>query len=351
MAARPRTLPAAIAPVFVGTAAAYYSPRTPLARLRRRAPRLDPDPDRHQPRQRLLGRQARRRHGRPPRPGAGHLVGAVGAEARAARDLDRLRARRADGHLPGDRCRARDHRWSASSRSSRASSTPAARALRLRGHGRALRLPLLRTRRRERLLLRPARGDRRAAVVLRVAVGFLSTAILVVNNLRDMHTDAGRASGPWRCGSGRERTQALYIGAPGRRLPPGSGRDRVLRRAGAALISLAAAPLAIKPLSAVRTRTDGPSLNGALAGTGALLGVFSLLLSAGLVWARADSDADRGDRDRRVFPAVRRALRHCARSDPRARDGAPPPAYRRGLGRPWRGGAAGAPRRQAALKG
>ena len=33
------------------------------------------------------------------------------------------------------------------------------------------------------------------------------------------------------------------------------------------------------------TRTDGPSLNGALAGTGALLAAFSILLAAGLVIA------------------------------------------------------------------
>ena len=34
---------------------------------------------------------------------------------------------------------------------------------------------------------------------------------------------------------------------------------------------------------AVSTRTDGPSLNAALAGTGRLLAVFSLLLSAGIL--------------------------------------------------------------------
>ena len=33
----------------------------------------------------------------------------------------------------------------------------------------------------------------------------------------------------------------------------------------------------------VRTRTDGPSLNAALAATGRLLAVFSLLLSAGVL--------------------------------------------------------------------
>jgi hypothetical protein len=33
----------------------------------------------------------------------------------------------------------------------------------------------------------------------------------------------------------------------------------------------------------VRDRTDGPSLNQALAGTGRLLAVYSLLLSAGVL--------------------------------------------------------------------
>ena len=38
-------------------------------------------------------------------------------------------------------------------------------------------------------------------------------------------------------------------------------------------------------MRAMTNRTDGPALNGALAGTGALLGVFSLLVSAGLLIA------------------------------------------------------------------
>jgi 1,4-dihydroxy-2-naphthoate octaprenyltransferase len=49
-----------------------------------------------------------------------------------------------------------------------------------------------------------------------------------------------------------------------------------------ALVALASAPLAIKPLRAVRTRTDGPALNGALAGTGALLGAYALLMAIAL---------------------------------------------------------------------
>ena len=46
------------------------------------------------------------------------------------------------------------------------------------------------------------------------------------------------------------------------------------------LIGLLSLPLAIGPLRTMANRTDGPSLNGALAATGALLGAFSLLVSA-----------------------------------------------------------------------
>jgi len=120
-------------------------------------------------------------------------------------------------------------------------------------------------------------------VALSVAVGFLSTAILVVNNLRDMHTDARAGKRTLAVRLGRERTQALYLALL-------IGAFAVVPFAivccdgpALALVSLASAPLAIKPLSAVRTRSDGPSLNGALAGTGALLGAFSVLLSLGLV--------------------------------------------------------------------
>ena len=49
------------------------------------------------------------------------------------------------------------------------------------------------------------------------------------------------------------------------------------------LLPLLSAPLAIPLRRTVRTRADGPSLNGALAGTGRLLAVYSLLLSAGVL--------------------------------------------------------------------
>jgi 1,4-dihydroxy-2-naphthoate polyprenyltransferase len=120
---------------------------------------------------------------------------------------------------------------------------------------------------------------------LSVAVGCLATAILVVNNVRDVDTD--RRSG--------KRTLAVRIGRDGaRRLYLGliaatylALLITLLLNGGPwwAVIGLVSAPLALRPASAVLTRTDGPALNGALAGTGALLGAFSLAVSAGLLIA------------------------------------------------------------------
>ncbi|HEY3192846.1 MAG TPA: 1,4-dihydroxy-2-naphthoate polyprenyltransferase [Solirubrobacterales bacterium] len=120
---------------------------------------------------------------------------------------------------------------------------------------------------------------------LSVAVGCLATAILVVNNVRDVDTD--RRSG--------KRTLAVRIGRDGaRRLYLAliavaflALLITVAANGGPwwALLGLISVPMAMKPARAVLTRTDGPALNGALAGTGALLGAFSLAVSAGLLIA------------------------------------------------------------------
>ncbi len=120
---------------------------------------------------------------------------------------------------------------------------------------------------------------------LSVSVGFLATAILVVNNIRDIDTD--RRAG--------KRTLAVRLGRPGTRrlfVVLVAGAYAVLlglvvagTAPGWTALGLLSIPLAGRPLRSVLTRTDGPALNGALAGTGALLGVFSLLVSAGLLIA------------------------------------------------------------------
>ncbi len=118
---------------------------------------------------------------------------------------------------------------------------------------------------------------------LSVSVGLLSTAILVVNNIRDLETDRRAGKRTLAVRLGRERTRVLYeicVGGAFVVLCVG-----IVAADGpeAAFLGLLAAPLCWRPLQAVLTRTDGPALNAALAGTGALLGVFSLLVSAGLL--------------------------------------------------------------------
>jgi 1,4-dihydroxy-2-naphthoate polyprenyltransferase len=120
---------------------------------------------------------------------------------------------------------------------------------------------------------------------LSLGVGFLATAILVVNNARDLETDRRAGKMTLAVRLGRQRTRSLYallIVAAFAAVP-----IALLAADGPAwgLLALLAAPLVPRPLSAVMTRTDGPSLNGALAGTGALLAAFSALLAAGLVIA------------------------------------------------------------------
>ena len=120
------------------------------------------------------------------------------------------------------------------------------------------------------------------AWLLAIPVGFLVTAILVANNVRDLETD--RDTG--------KRTLAVILGQPGTRilyaaLVSGAfvaigvfaGVGLVSRRA---LIAFAAVPLAIRPLRRVLRDTEGPSLVAALKATALLHLAFGALLGAGV---------------------------------------------------------------------
>ena len=121
-----------------------------------------------------------------------------------------------------------------------------------------------------------------APVLLSIPVGLLSAAILVVNNVRDIDTDRRAGKRTLAVRLGRERTRTLYaamIALSYLLLPT------VLLAGGRwapALAAVASVPLAVAPLRAVRGSTDGPALNAALAGTGALLGVWALLAAIAL---------------------------------------------------------------------
>ena len=120
------------------------------------------------------------------------------------------------------------------------------------------------------------------ALALSVPVGLLAAAILVVNNIRDVDTDrrAGKRTLAVRIGRARARrlfaavvVLAFVVVAA---VAAVDGRPELL-------LTLLCAPLLPPLIRTVSSRTDGPSLNGALARCGALLGLFSLLLSAGLL--------------------------------------------------------------------
>lgn len=124
-----------------------------------------------------------------------------------------------------------------------------------------------------------------AAVLLGVPVGLLAAAILVVNNVRDMETDrrAGKITLAVRLG--RQRARRLYAALVGLALVLPVAYVAAGTLPALALVSLLAAPLARRPLVAVFQATDGPTLNDALAATGRLLAVHATLLAAALLLA------------------------------------------------------------------
>jgi len=116
-----------------------------------------------------------------------------------------------------------------------------------------------------------------------VSVGFLATAILVVNNIRDIDSDRRAGKNTLAVRIGRQKTRAVYWACLN--LAAVALLVTILLESdyGGAALGLLAVPFAIRPLKAVQTRTDGPSLNRALADTGLVLGVFAIAASLGLV--------------------------------------------------------------------
>ncbi len=121
------------------------------------------------------------------------------------------------------------------------------------------------------------------AFVCAVPVGLLASAILVVNNVRDIDTDRRAGKRTLAVRLGRERTRAMYAGM----LALAYLTAPICWWAGSMQAWLLApwlsAPLALRLVRVVRTRLDGAALNGALAGSGQLQLLFCLLFSAGIL--------------------------------------------------------------------
>ena len=118
-------------------------------------------------------------------------------------------------------------------------------------------------------------------VVAAIPVGALVTAILVVNNLRDIPTDAAAGKRTLAVMLGRRATAAEY----GLLLAAAFAVPIALLFAGfgvAQLLPLCAAPLAGPLLRTVRDFREPRQLNPVLAGTARLALVFGLLFAAAL---------------------------------------------------------------------
>jgi 1,4-dihydroxy-2-naphthoate polyprenyltransferase len=117
------------------------------------------------------------------------------------------------------------------------------------------------------------------AVLASVPVGLLACALLVVNNLRDIDTDAASGKITMAVRLGAAHTRLLYqvcvAGALAGIVAIGVARPP-------ALVALAAAPLALKPARLVAGRRDAPGLIAALVATARLQLVTCVVLAAGL---------------------------------------------------------------------
>jgi 1,4-dihydroxy-2-naphthoate polyprenyltransferase len=124
------------------------------------------------------------------------------------------------------------------------------------------------------------------AWVAAVATGVLAVAILVVNNLRDVPTDAIAGKRTLAVRLGEARTRQLFVAAIGVGVLLAVVGEPIAAESAWPLLALLAVPLAREPLSAVRGGGVGRALIPALGGTGKLELAVAVLLAAGLLLAR-----------------------------------------------------------------
>lgn len=117
-----------------------------------------------------------------------------------------------------------------------------------------------------------------------VPTGLLITAILVVNNLRDIETDARAGKRTLAVMIGRSATRAEYTLLLGFAYLLPLALWLFFGYSFVVLLPWLSTPLAYRLLHEVHSKTDGPSLNQALAGTARLSLIFSLLLAVGLAF-------------------------------------------------------------------
>ena len=122
-------------------------------------------------------------------------------------------------------------------------------------------------------------------LVAATAIGLLITALLVVNNIRDIDTDKAAGKRTLAVRMGRPATAKLYryliwgaflivgVGAWIQLLPLNAG------------LAVRSASFAVKPIKIVTEEVAGPPLIEALKATARLQVIFATVLSLGIIWS------------------------------------------------------------------
>ena len=119
------------------------------------------------------------------------------------------------------------------------------------------------------------------AWLLAIPVGFTATAILVANNVRDIDTDASAGKRTLAVKLGRDRARAFYVLLMGGTFVVIALAAILGLTSGWTTLALLASPLALPLIRAIRTSTEGPALIRVLEGTARLHLLVGIGLAAG----------------------------------------------------------------------
>ena len=121
------------------------------------------------------------------------------------------------------------------------------------------------------------------AFILAIPVGLLASAILVVNNVRDLETDRRAGKKTLAVRLGRANTRRLFAGMVALAYPAALIPSLVGSLNAWPVLVVLTIPIAVALVKTVASHTDGPTLNSALARSGLLELAFCLLLTIGLL--------------------------------------------------------------------
>ncbi len=119
------------------------------------------------------------------------------------------------------------------------------------------------------------------AWLLAIPVGFTATAILVANNVRDIETDAAAGKRTLAVMLGRDRARAFYVLLLGGTFVVIASAAILGLTSGWTTLALVASPLALPLIRTIRTSTEGPALIHVLEGTAQLHLLVGIGLAAG----------------------------------------------------------------------